>query len=66
MTIIKKILYVHIQIKADFSFFPQCRGSEAGLISKLMVDILMGGNTQMYYLNGEIDYSTIVTEPRKD
>ena len=35
-------------------------------ISKLMVDPLMGGNTQMYYLNGEIDYSTIVTEPRKD
>ena len=31
------------------------------LISKLMVDILMGGNTQMYYLNGRIDYNEIVT-----
>ena len=31
------------------------------LISKLMVDILMGGNTQMYYLNGTIDYNEIVT-----
>lgn len=35
------------------------------LISKLMVDTLMGGNTQMYYLNGKIDYGTIVTERRK-
>ena len=26
-----------------------------------MVDILMGGNTQMYYLNGGIDYNEIVT-----
>ena len=26
-----------------------------------MVDILMGGNTQMYYLNGTIDYNEIVT-----
>ena len=26
-----------------------------------MVDILMGGNTQMYYLNGRIDYNEIVT-----
>ena len=33
------------------------------LISKLMVDILMGGNTQMYYLNGRIDYNEIVTQP---
>ena len=28
-----------------------------------MVDILMGGNTQMYYLNGRIDYNEIVTRP---
>ena len=28
-----------------------------------MVDILMGGNTQMYYLNGRIDYNEIVTSP---
>ena len=30
-----------------------------------MVDILMGGNTQMYYLNGRIDYNEIVTMPRR-
>ena len=34
------------------------------LISKLMVDSLMGANTQMYYLNGRIDYTGIVTQPR--
>ena len=34
------------------------------LISKLMVDSLMGANTQMYYLNGRIDYTGIVTRPR--
>ena len=25
----------------------------------------MGGNTQMYYLNGRIDYNEIVTMPRR-
>ena len=29
-----------------------------------MVDSLMGANTQMYYLNGRIDYTGIVTRPR--
>ena len=29
-----------------------------------MVDSLMGANTQMYYLNGRIDYTGIVTQPR--
>ena len=28
-----------------------------------MVDSLMGANTQMYYLNGRIDYTGIVTQP---
>ena len=31
-----------------------------------MVDILMGGNTQMYYLNGRIDYNEIVTSSGSD
>lgn len=42
-------------------FSPSCWLLDGGLISKLMVDILMGGNTQMYYLNGGIDYNEIVT-----
>ena len=29
-----------------------------------MVDSLMGANTQMYYLNGRIDYTGIVTRAR--